>query len=368
MTHSGLAVAVGNFLRNPPVFARLATVCLLCPVLALLATSAQAELVFFEKNFAEMGQVPNAGSGICAAAANINSLVYLRNHFPGVYADTNLIPDWNEDNTVDFSDELTSRDKMAFGWEHGGIERSGIYGSGNTGTAQQIWEATYWWFEDFAPGTSVLDGQTWSSGMATWEGGEVLEGTYPKWKFLWDSLVAQLDIELGIVPTTVGISHAVTLTGLAFDDLDGDGWWDADEEPKQIGFLDPNKVSEQTWADVTYSYGRLEFEWWQTGGTYYIYRAFTEGPALIPGDANGDGVVDESDAASLAANWGLGNTTWEMGDFNGDHSVGPADASILAANWGYGSDESTLSTVPEPSALLLLIGMLAGCSARKTRR
>ena len=33
----------------------------------------------------------------------------------------------------------------------------------------------------------------------------------------------------------------------------------------------------------------------------------------------------------LAANWGTGNATWAMGDFNGDQMVNDKDAAILAA-------------------------------------
>ncbi len=65
------------------------------------------------------------------------------------------------------------------------------------------------------------------------------------------------------------------------------------------------------------------------------------GVPAIPGDANGDGLVDENDIQIMAQNWYAEYATWEMGDFNGDGMVGPADASILAANWGYAFEESS---------------------------
>jgi hypothetical protein len=83
--------------------------------------------------------------------------------------------------------------------------------------------------------------------------------------------------------------------------------------------------------------------------------AFYEAP--IPGDATGDGVVNQADAAQLAANWGVTGADWEMGDFNGDGVVGPGDASILAANWGTVGESGR--SVPEPSACAALIGALA---------
>jgi predicted outer membrane repeat protein len=53
----------------------------------------------------------------------------------------------------------------------------------------------------------------------------------------------------------------------------------------------------------------------------------------IPGDANHDNAVDETDAAILANHWGMSNVDWEDGDFNDDDVVNIMDAAILAANW-----------------------------------
>ena len=361
MTHVGLAIAAGDGHRGTPRFARPKVVCLLCLGLALSATSAPAEVVYVQKDFAEMGRVPNVSPGICAAAANINSLVYLRNHFPGIYADTDLIPDWDGNGAVEFSDQVTSRDKMAYGWDNDeGVHRPGIYGSsapGGGGTAQAVWEATYWWFEDFAPGTSAFDGQVQAS-TTGWHDWEVLERGYPQWAFLWDSLLDAADVELGIYPTIPAGAHAVTLIGLAFDDLDGDGWWDAGEEPKEIGYLDPNSVSAPTWSDVTINpeVGRIEFQWSQT--TYYIDRAFTKGPVLIPGDANADGIVDLLDLGIVGDNWNGTGKVWETGDFNDDGVVDLLDLGIVGDNWNVTVESAVPSPVPEPAALTLLLGTI----------
>ncbi|HBO45398.1 MAG TPA: hypothetical protein DD670_15995 [Planctomycetaceae bacterium] len=78
--------------------------------------------------------------------------------------------------------------------------------------------------------------------------------------------------------------------------------------------------------------------------------------AWVPGDANGDGDVDETDASTLAKHWGETNATWAMGDFNDDGRVNAIDASILAANWNTSLDET--SNVPEPAGVvLILIGL-----------
>ena len=58
-------------------------------------------------------------------------------------------------------------------------------------------------------------------------------------------------------------------------------------------------------------------------------------PPLLPGDANRDGRVDDSDASILGAHWHQQvGATWAMGDFNGDGKVNDMDAAIVAAHWG----------------------------------
>jgi uncharacterized protein (DUF2141 family) len=62
----------------------------------------------------------------------------------------------------------------------------------------------------------------------------------------------------------------------------------------------------------------------------------------LPGDANGDGMVDVGDLGILAANYGLAGKTWANGDFNGDGKVDVGDLGILAANYGRGVVYATL--------------------------
>jgi len=60
----------------------------------------------------------------------------------------------------------------------------------------------------------------------------------------------------------------------------------------------------------------------------------------LPGDANGDGFVDVSDFAILAASWfkSLGQTGYDArADFTGNGFVDVSDFSILAGNWFKGS-------------------------------
>ena len=85
---------------------------------------------------------------------------------------------------------------------------------------------------------------------------------------------------------------------------------------------------------------------------------------LLPGDANLDGTVDDADAATLASNWLSGpDATWAQGDFNNDGMVNDIDATLLAVNWTTAASAS----VPEPSALAALLGLLLGALFVRTK-
>ncbi|HLA85145.1 MAG TPA: autotransporter-associated beta strand repeat-containing protein, partial [Thermoguttaceae bacterium] len=79
-------------------------------------------------------------------------------------------------------------------------------------------------------------------------------------------------------------------------------------------------------------------------------------PPSLPGDADGNSQVDESDAAILAAHWGQSGD-WTKGDFNGDGTINALDASILAANWGDHNPLESAVGVPEPGVFTLLAAM-----------
>ena len=86
--------------------------------------------------------------------------------------------------------------------------------------------------------------------------------------------------------------------------------------------------------------------------------------APIPGDANGDGVVDVADLGILGANFGESGLTVSEGDFNGDGIGDVADLGIIGANWSAVSLSSAVA-VPEPTAFSL---MMAGCLLLVRRR
>ncbi|HBO43951.1 MAG TPA: hypothetical protein DD670_08475 [Planctomycetaceae bacterium] len=100
-------------------------------------------------------------------------------------------------------------------------------------------------------------------------------------------------------------------------------------------------------VDYTYDYN---------GGTDNSIAIIVSTVPLIPGDTNGDSIVDATDAKKLASNWGAQIAGGAIvGDFNNDGWVNAADASIMAANWGYSSTGRGEGVVPEPSSLALLV-------------
>ncbi|MBN2217524.1 MAG: autotransporter-associated beta strand repeat-containing protein [Pirellulales bacterium] len=90
---------------------------------------------------------------------------------------------------------------------------------------------------------------------------------------------------------------------------------------------------------------------------------------LIPGDTDGNQIVNEADALVLSNNWGASVTQgdYSAGDFNDDGVVNAADAAILAANWGDHTGGEATAPVPEPTMLVLILAGLAGMTLARRR-
>ncbi len=96
--------------------------------------------------------------------------------------------------------------------------------------------------------------------------------------------------------------------------------------------------------------------------------------SLLPGDANGDGIVNLADFGILRANFGSTMAEFAQGDFNGDGIVNLADFGILRANFGStSSDDIALldafyaTVVPEPTMLAGIAGAFLLLGRRRGR-
>ncbi|MEM6334119.1 MAG: endonuclease [Planctomycetota bacterium] len=97
-----------------------------------------------------------------------------------------------------------------------------------------------------------------------------------------------------------------------------------------------------------------------------------EGLVTYGGDANLDFLVDTSDLAILAFNFGQAGLAWQTGDFNGDSVVDTSDLAILAFNFGQGTPAATApvaaAAVPEPSTAIALAALSGAALATRPRR
>ena len=118
-----------------------------------------------------------------------------------------------------------------------------------------------------------------------------------------------------------------------------------------------------TLADLGLTPGPLEWKldhisrWGGTATIDNLFITTIPEPALHPGDANDDGMVDVGDLGILGANYGIASGAgWTRGDFTGDGAVDVGDLGVLGANYGYIAPPGI---VPEPATLLLLgLGVL----------
>ena len=145
--------------------------------------------------------------------------------------------------------------------------------------------------------------------------------------------------------------------------INGSGFWEATVTPVYVfPVTDTN-------GDLTGVFERRRYD-----DEVVVLGQYVPGPAL-PGDANGDGCVDDLDLTALAVHWQQSTNLWEHGDFDGNGIVDDLDLTALAVNWqqgcgGGGSFADAVAgqnLIPEPgSALLLLLGF-AGAVSRRNR-
>ena len=235
------------------------------------ASSVSAAWVTIQQDYNLYGHLENKG-GNCAPTATANSFQYLQNRY-GARAG-NLIPGAG-------TDLASARDKLINGWTNAnGDVRAGM---GDCGASQKSWwETKALWVQDFGTSHVKIDGQVRVNGganpFAGWYRGDLLEDIFPQWDFLWSELSHGEDIELGFRFAGNG-AHAITLTSLKFDDVNGNNIWNVGEARK-LDYLDPNDTSKLFEADLSLlPSGALRFLWdngVNTARNVFIDLAYTE--------------------------------------------------------------------------------------------
>ena len=87
----------------------------------------------------------------------------------------------------------------------------------------------------------------------------------------------------------------------------------------------------------------------------------------VPGDANGDGMVDVADLGIVGANFNGTGAVVSEGDFNDDDIVDVADLGIVGANWTAAQLADPSAIVPEPVTVTLVMAGLVCLARRRTR-
>ena len=153
-------------------------------------------------------------------------------------------------------------------------------------------------------------------------------------------------------------SHALTCWGYNYDPSDPTdykGIWVTDSDDDK-NMSDP--PDELHYYEVVYSSSKWYLQNFYGSDSWYIdtVQALEKAPWVLPGDANSDGTVNQSDAEIVSANWLMQTgASWTVGDFNNDGRVNGIDATIMAANWQLTLPPTTSSSVAiEPAMETLL--------------
>ncbi len=208
------------------------------------------------------------------------------------------------------------------------------------------------------------DGVQWY----TYANGPYADGRFPTNPFAWDRQTHtwgdEMDWTKPVNPALTAADFAGKTAADAIDLYDGSAGGTGFDLSEATG-LDTVAVTLSGGAEVQLAY----IQYVKVVGDYAEVDGFSDvapaPTAMLPGDANGDGFVDDGDLSLLLAHWGR-ETDWAGGEFSGSSPVDDSDLSLLLANWTGSPAMMTGQTVPEPAtAALLACGVLAALRSRR---
>ena len=237
----GIAVLVSTVARDARA---------LLPVANLYNVDETTTAAFGTLNQANVG--PNGANGannFCAPTATMNSFTFLENAYPSVYG--NLLMGGQAS------------------WQLAGQLLAGatyMATDPNSGTSVANWvSGKVNYINKFAPNTTTFAGM--GTGGYPW-----LNAANPTANFLLQQLQTGEDVELAIFPTVAGgIGHVLTLTGINWNDANGNNLFDAGDT-LTLNTIDPGNPGVNT--QLTLSPGGL------LGITGANYNTYTLGVAL----------------------------------------------------------------------------------------
>ncbi len=98
-----------------------------------------------------------------------------------------------------------------------------------------------------------------------------------------------------------------------------------------------------------------------------IIRKLVSVSGIIEGDADRDGDVDGADFLSWQRGIGKSDGNWSDGNFNGDNTIDILDLAIWQQNYGSALPWTASQSVPEPTSLLLVLGILTPTFFRRRK-
>ncbi|MCX7424968.1 MAG: dockerin type I domain-containing protein [Planctomycetia bacterium] len=314
-----------------------------------------------------------AATGLVALGGN-PEIIYARSA-AGVSSDGSVVVGWGSGSHNPESFRWSSAGGIVSLWREEMSKALDVSADGSTvvGTYRrfdehdEVWEAAVWTASGFpTPLGDLPGGAFWSCANAVSADGSVVVGESASnvgentEAFRWTAATGM--VGLGAMP---GDHRGSCALGVSADgsvvvgrDINGGAFiWDAahGERSLQDVLVNDYGLDLSGWnlldaTDISPD-GKTIVGWGSNAGGFEAFRATIP----EPGDANGDGVVGDTDASIVGAHWMNTGARWGDGDFNGDNVVNDRDAAILAAHWSATAPAETPS-VPEPTSLAILLG------------